>query len=181
MNVINSILTAEDQALLLDWCASIRAAYAEVTKPLVEGDPRRAEMEARYGNISQFSAEECGELYYLHGFSVPPIVWPLAVPAWVVDTHVLRGAYPEIQVQLVGQAWETANGFSARIEQSFHVSIEDNDEGSRDEIKTGGPLVRVQDLDLDLELDLDCYDAISLATAIEDAATELRRYESVNV
>ena len=183
MNTIESNLTASEQREIEAWCAEVRATHAQISQPIHEGESRYDQLLESPGyHISQFTPEELGELYFAFVDGNLP-QWPLAAPEWVVDTEVRSGAYPEITVEFHGKDWATFGGFMARIEQMHTVFVDDftNSDGTigeyhRHDMIPGEARIFIQKHNEDLAAD----DALQLAIAIEDAATELNRYSSGN-
>ena len=177
MNTEESTFTASESREIEAWCAEVRAAHAIVAAPIEPGDTRYTELELTYGShVAGFTPVELGELYFTFSRIEKPR-WPLAAPAWAATMNILAGTYPEMQVQFVGKDWN-AGEFSARIEQLHTVFVDDfnNHDGTVDRMGSCtrcSPMVNVAEHAEDFGWE----DALQLATAIEDAATELRDFE----
>lgn len=180
MNTIESNLTDHEQRELDAWCAEVRAAHAEVTRPIEIADPRFAELEKVHGpglTDAGFTPEELGELCFQNSTARIP-AWPLETPAWAVETQVFLGIYPEINIEFTGKAWGTVEWFQASIQQMNTVFVDDfvNDDGTVQgrpgDIKFGEARIYVEEHDENLSAD----EAFQLARTIQDAATELGKY-----
>lgn len=174
MNNVRSKMTAHEQREIEAWCAEVRAAHAQSSQPIHEGEPRFDRLvESRSADVSRSAPEERGESYFaeLRG-ALPP--WPLALPEWVVKTEIHAGTYPETVVEFYGRSWTTSGGLMARVEQMRTVFVDDfvDSQGRinrRHEMIVGEAQVFV----LKHAEDLSADEAFELAVAIENAAMEL--------
>lgn len=181
MNDNKVTLTPADRAQIDAWLTEIRAIYADVAAPFTENDSRLAAFPKGYP-LDGLDAEALGSMHF-HVTKPELPAWPLALPAWAVSAEVMSGTYPEIQVEIVGKAWEYTNDdgdkFSARVEQFATIYADDDDAHpdvmgviERGSFDMGAPTVVIGDHSESLSW----WDAKGLSIVIEDAADQLRDF-----
>lgn len=177
MTTINSTFTEAESREVEGWCAEVRAAHALISSPIEVDDPRYAELvEARGSHVADFTPDDRGHLYFSVSKGGLPS-WPLPAPAWATTTKILGGIYPEMQVLFLGNMWP-AGAYSAQVEQLLTIFVDDfnHNDGTVEERGSNQSTVPRVFIDNSPE-QMGWEDALSLAAAVEGAASELRDFE----
>lgn len=173
-------LTAERQAAINDWCATVRALHDVYGRPIDDGDPRLEEMIADGHNVEVYTPQERGDLYWWRSdVELPP--WPLELPSWAEHTEIHVHDYPKLLVSVVGCNYVepgTINRYhgrdTVRADQSYVVFAEDyRDERSAEEHAAGTVLVNPAKVYVNVEDDLAGADAVVVGEAIARAGRDL--------
>ncbi|MET3510823.1 hypothetical protein [Plantibacter flavus] len=186
---VTVVRTAEQEQAILEWAAQVRQIHDRDSRPFEEKDPRTDALiqahNRKYGTgmteiPADFDAVFIGQQYFTDASELPPL--PIPVPAWAVETRVDKRDYPVIEIEWRSEVRTSGGGrFSAYIEQSISVAVEDEDPSYSHglPVRSAGDVIAdpvgvfvPQDRDY-----LSADDAISFAFVINEVGEELAQYE----
>lgn len=168
------MLDAEQAERVREWCGRIAVEHAEQSRPILDGEPRLAELiEASGLNYRADAPERRGHAYAFHLGHLSP--WPLPLPAWAERAQVDIVTYPEIAVVFRSPKVTAGRSHVVIAQQIICCALDFTDgDGSRHQVGFDGACRHYLDLGDDLE-ELRLSDAVSHAKAILEAVAAFER------
>lgn len=159
-----------------DWCAQVRQLWADLATPIESpDDPRYAELQSQVPfDIAVLSPADLGEAYFEK--CVPLAAPPITQPAWLESVTVRATAYPEIEIEWLGQLF-TDGDMTARAMKLFTVWADAAEYASENNRIAGDRTDPAPEVDTGSHTldDLTADRAESLSRVLMLAAADLRR------
>jgi hypothetical protein len=170
MNTAIISLTATERAALNEWCTAMVEVHEVGTRPILEGDPRM-EVMRKFPRFEELTPTELGRLHFWQEPGDLP-AFPLPRPEWAVETEVIVGSYPEVNVSFLGRNWATA-GAIAQAFQHATVFVADFHDSDGEHFAAGTFLPTAPHVFVAIGEELSAGDAMEMGEAIVKAGRDL--------